>query len=146
MSKRKPNNSSSNLISVAARLLSGQLQKELAEKKVDITIEQWTLLYYLWEQDGMTQNELALKANKEKSTITRHLDAMQKKGLIQRVSHPTDKRNKILTLTEKANAIKETSFKSAGKVTTHAEHGISPTDLKIFKNVLSQMISNLDQL
>jgi DNA-binding MarR family transcriptional regulator len=146
MSIRKPNNSSSNLISVASRLLSGELQKQLAKHNIDITIEQWTLLYYLWEKDGITQNELASIANKEKSTITRHLDALQKKGLIARESHPTDKRNKLLVLTEKGENIKTASLGSAQLVTEKAEQDIDAEDLKTFKNVLSQIIGNLHNL
>lgn len=146
MSIRKPNNSSSNLISVASRLLSGELQKQLADNNIDITIEQWTLLYYLWEKDGITQNELASIANKEKSTITRHLDALQKKGLIARESHPTDKRNKVLVLTEKGKHIKTASLGSAQFVTERAEQDIDVEDLKTFKNVLSQIIGNLHNL
>jgi len=145
MSTRKPNHSSSNLISVASRLLSTKLQEGLIQKNLDITLEQWTLMYYLWEQDGVTQNELASHANKEKSTITRHLDALVKKHLISRESHPTDKRNKMIVLTEKGRSIKEEALESARKITNKAEKEISEKDIQIFKTVLSQMISNINE-
>ncbi|TKG88738.1 MarR family transcriptional regulator [Puteibacter caeruleilacunae] len=136
-------NSSSSLISVASRLLSSHLQQAFAVKNIDITIEQWTLLFYLWEKDGQTQRELSITSNKEKSTITRQINAMEKRGLIERQSHPVDKRNNIIVLTEKGKSIKTEALEAAGNITLNSELGVSDEDLEIFKRVLKTIICNL---
>ena len=49
--------STSQLVSVAARLFSRALQARFAEHNV--SAGQWPLLLYLWEQDGLSQKQLA---------------------------------------------------------------------------------------
>ena len=136
-------NSSSSLISVASRLLSARLQHAFAANNIDITIEQWTLLFYLWEKDGLTPRELAISANKEKSTITRQIDALEKRNLITREPHYGDKRNKIIKLTKKGKSIKTGALGAANDVTMVSEENISEEELLIFKKVLKSIISNV---
>lgn len=101
-------------------------------------------MFYLWKEDGLNQNELALKANKEKSTITRQIDALEKKGLVYRQSHSGDKRNKLIFLSETGKQMEKTALETAHLITENAEQGIEPEELAIFKKVIDKMIQNLN--
>ena len=119
------------------------MQQSLKVNEIDITVEQWRILFYLWKEDGVNQQELALIAKKEKSTMTRQIDALEKKGLVERRNLSKDKRNKLIFLTEKGSAIENKSLEVAEKITQRSEEGITTEELKIFKNVLHKILKNL---
>lgn len=141
--KKKQYNSSSRLISVAERLLSAHLQNNLIENNIELTVEQWRILFYLWKEDGINQQELAYRASKEKSTITRQIDVLEKKGLILRKSSNEDKRNKLIYVTTKGQSIENKALETAREITKKAETGISNEQMKVFKNVVTTIIKNL---
>ena len=79
--------STSQLVSVAARLFSRALQARFAEH--DVSAGQWPLLLYLWEQDGLSQKQLARRVQIEEPTTTRTLDRMERDGLVRRATKMT---------------------------------------------------------
>lgn len=136
-------NTSSRLISVASRLLAARLQEDFSRNEIDITVEQWRILFYLWEEDGINQNELAKRADKEKSTMTRQIEALEKKDLIFRESHSGDKRNKLIYLTRKGKKLEKQAMDIADSITLLSEKGITKKDMEIFKKVMIQVITNI---
>ncbi|CAL2080012.1 MarR family transcriptional regulator [Tenacibaculum sp. 190524A02b] len=137
-------NSTPRLISVAERVFSSKLQKKLIENNIDITVEQWRILFYLWQKDGINQQELARRAKKEKSTITRKINAIEKKGLIVRKSLLEDKRNKLIFLTEKGIKIKHQALEIAHSITMKAEQNIPSEHIKILKDTINKIMKNLE--
>jgi len=137
-------NSSSRMISLLERLLTFSLRKRLEAEGLEITVEEWRILFYLWNEDGLYQNDIAKQAKKEKSTITRKIDALVKKGYIQRRSDENDKRNKRVYLTKAGKNIEKHSMKIAQNITDISENNISNADMKVFYKVLSTMLINLD--
>lgn len=134
------------MISVAERILTTQLQKEFDEKGINLTVEQWKLLFYLWDKDGENQRDLVVRAKKEKSTITRQLRDLEKKDLIERRSGIADKRNKLIFLTDKGAGLKKITLNIADKITRKAEDNINKEDLKVLKEVLSKIIDNVENI
>ncbi len=128
---------------MSERLLTSSLQKGLRINNLGITVEEWRTLFYLWKEDGVNQRDLASRASKEKSTMTRQINALERKGLITRNSYNKDKRNKLIFLTEKGKGIEEIALNTARNITNKAEEGINENDLKIFKKVIEQIISNI---
>ena len=53
----------------------------------------------LWQQDGMTQSELADKLNRSPSTITKTVQRMEKAGFVERCHDPKDERISRVYLT-----------------------------------------------
>ncbi len=135
--------SSSQLISIASRLLAAKLQSALSENGIDITVEQWRMLFYLWEKDGISQQELAGISNKEKSTITRQLTDLERKGLIERLAGESDKRNKLIFLTGKGAAIKDIAIKSSEEITRSSEADLTEEEMSVFFKVIRKIICNL---
>ena len=141
--KKKEINSSSRLINVAARLLSMELQEALWNNNINITVEQWRILYYIWNNERISQKELIDMVNKEKSTITRQINSLEKEKFIRREYCGSDKRNKRIYLTPKGQAIKEDALNTARTITAKAERNIDADNLKIFKTVLKEIITNI---
>ncbi len=108
-----------------------------------MTVEEWRILFYLWNEDGINQQELAKRANKEKSTITRQIEGLVKKQLVIKQNSGTDKRDKLLFLTENGKKVETEALSAAADITHEAEQGIEKDELLIFKKVLQQIITNV---
>lgn len=81
------------------KLIDYFLQESLNEWNLDLTKEQVIVLKRLHDQDGMNQNELAFITLRNKSSLTRLLSNMEKKGYILRKQSTIDKRIKHVHLT-----------------------------------------------
>ena len=61
-------------------------------KPYDISNEQGLLLKYVYDTPGVTQTQIAEDLNKDKTTITRMVDTLVKKGKLERKVSPEDRR------------------------------------------------------
>jgi DNA-binding MarR family transcriptional regulator len=134
--------STSQLVSVAARLFARALQARFAEH--DVSAGQWPLLLYLWEQDGLSQKQLARRVQIEEPTTTRTLDRMERDGLVRRVRDESDRRRIKVYLTERGQHLREELVPYAQEVNALATHGLSAQDKTKINSLLTYMIARLD--
>jgi len=92
------------LINVLANDASKLFDNEL--KKHGLTIALWPTLMCLWEEEGVTQRDIAKKSKVENSTTTRTLDKLEKLGLVERQADPTSRRSFRIYLTDEGRALK----------------------------------------
>lgn len=109
-----------------------------------ITPEQWGLLNYLWQKDGIAQKELSDKSYKDQPSVTRILDKLESKGLIVRRLNPRDKRELLVFLSDRGRELKDELFPLAAGYLQKAQRGISEKDLNLFKMLLTKVYNNLD--
>ena len=57
--------------------INRKLSRNFRQNGVEITPEQWTVLLFLWEKDGVTQQELCNATFKDKPSMTRLIDNME---------------------------------------------------------------------
>lgn len=67
----------------------------------NVTANQFVLLALLMEEDGISQQDLVLRASSDPSTIRAMLVLLEKKGLVARNQHAADGRALCVTLTHK---------------------------------------------
>ncbi len=80
----------------ASTAIARRLQKKFNSLGLNLTIEQWSVLYHLWKEDGMSQQELCNATFRDKPSITRLVDNLEKLNLVKRVASENDRRiNKI---------------------------------------------------
>ena len=114
-------------------------------KPFNITPEQWTVLRSIAENhDGLTQKQISFHTDKDKATITRILEVLERKALITKQSNHSDKRSIIIyitsTGTELINQLKPFIHQLFEE---RVLQGISPLNLDIYKHVLLQMDENI---
>ncbi len=88
------------LIEVAAKKIKQSLQKRLNDGNIDLTVNQWVVLDHLMKYNGISQNILADKIFKDAPTVTRIVDILCKKNLIERKSDVGDRRRFNLFMKE----------------------------------------------
>src|SRR5438874_11493553 len=75
-----------------------RLQKKLSATDLNITIEQWSVLYHLWKEDGLSQQQLCDATFRDKPSITRLVDNLEKLNLVKRVPSDNDRRINLIYL------------------------------------------------
>lgn len=126
--------------------VSAQLLRRFAgnfkQYGVDITPEQWTVLHCLWAQDGQTQQELCNKTLRDKPSMTRLIDTMEKANLVVRIQDTVDRRNNLVHLTHAARDMQEKCWFVANKTLKEVLRGLSVEELRVAQEVLRRVFSN----
>lgn len=131
------------LVGKVRRAFNNHLNRSYAKAGYNITVEQFVVLVILWNGEGITQQKIAGMTGKDKTSITRLLNNMEKNGLIKRQKGTRDKRQKIVCLTEYGNTIKEPLIVHTQQNIAVAGHGISQEKMDTCKEVLNKMYENL---
>lgn len=127
----------------ASTAIARRLQRKLNHASVNLTIEQWSILYHLWKQDGMTQQELCEASFRDKPSITRLVDNLEKAGLVNRVTDENDRRSNRIYLTADAQKLEEKTMKLAEDTLNEALKGVPAEHVEISKQVLQTVYENL---
>jgi DNA-binding MarR family transcriptional regulator len=127
----------------ASTAIARRLQKNFKQAGVDITIEQWSVLYHLWKEDGLSQQQLCDATFRDKPSITRLVDNLEKLGLVKRMADKNDRRiNKVCT-TPEAQKLQELSMEVANQTLNEALAGVTNGQIEIAKEVLNMVYENL---
>lgn len=127
----------------ATAAMGRRLQKNLKEQGVLITAEQWSLLYYLWIEEGRTQQELAALTFRDKPCVSRLIDNLEKMNLVMRVIDKDDKRSNLIFLTKTGRQLRETGLQQAKKTIGEALDGLDHQDMIRAKDTLELLYANL---
>jgi len=123
--------------------LSRRLQKNLRNAGIEITGEQWSVLYALWEEEGLTQQELAQRTFREKTAVTRLIDNLERGDLVIRVADKGDRRTNLIYLTKTGRQLKEVGMKQANQTLQEALAGVDAEHIQIAKDTLKKVYENL---
>jgi DNA-binding MarR family transcriptional regulator len=139
-------NSFGSIVRRADIALINRLNQNFKNTGYDITTEQYRVLVNLWNKDGQNQQELAEATRKNKTSMTRLLNRLEKRNLVVRVPYNLDNRNKLVYLTNKGKKIPEALANLAKKTLREAQSGISEKNIEICKRVLHDVLDNLYSL
>lgn len=67
--------------------------------RYDLTPQQFGLLGFLWQEDGLSQSELSARIQIDRTTMGGLVDRLEQSGLVERRSHPEDRRAYQIFLT-----------------------------------------------
>ncbi|MEO8109011.1 MAG: MarR family transcriptional regulator [Ginsengibacter sp.] len=127
----------------ASTAIARRLQKNFKQASIDITIEQWSVLYHLWKEEGQSQQQLCDATFRDKPSITRLVDNLEKLKLVKRVAAKNDRRINLIYLTKEAMNLQEKSMEIANQTLNEALAGVSNGQIEIAKEVLQQVYDNL---
>lgn len=130
-------------ITDTARIMLRTLQQNFRKAGYPVTSEQWIVLVWLFDKDGMTQQELCDLTFKDKPGITRILNNLEKNNLITRAGHPVDGRSKTIYLTKECKRMEQHLLKIAEQTQATAIKGISTNEIDDCRSVLQKITDNL---
>ena len=144
MTDFKLENSFGYLINLSAQRLKYELHQTFQERGYDVTPEQWVVLNRLWEQDGLSQVELAERTFKDKPSTTRILNLLEKKKLVTRRPDENDGRVLRVHLTRSGWEIREKLVSCADAVLQKASRDFTKEEVNQFKLLLNRLLTNLE--
>ena len=127
----------------ASTAIARRLQKKFNVAGLNITIEQWSVLYHLWKQEGISQQELCNATFRDKPSITRLVDNLEKSGLVKRVASDNDRRINLIYLTKQAQKIQEEAMQLAEETLNEALETVPAEKIDVCKEVLHLVYDNL---
>jgi len=127
----------------ASTAIARRLQRKFNQAGLNLTIEQWSVLYHLWKRDGMSQQELCNATFRDKPSITRLVDNLEKLELVKRVPSEADRRINGIYLTKQGLKLQDQTMEIAEETLNEALVGISPQNINLCKEILQQVYDNL---
>jgi len=128
---------------IASTAIARRLQKHFRQSALDITIEQWSILYHLWQQDCISQQELCKRTYRDKPSMTRLVDNLEKQKLVKRIASKEDRRKNLVCLTQAARDLQDLTINLANQTMDEALDGLSKADIETAKKVLHRVHENL---
>ena len=122
------------LLNMAGHALSNRLAAALAE--VDLTPRMQCVLVHALERER-TQIQLAALADLDKTTMVSTVDDLEARGLAERRPSATDRRARIIAVTERGRALAEEGQRIVDRVHTDALGDLSAGDRAAFLAALS---------
>ncbi len=134
-------------IAVELNLTGCKLKQFLASKLkqmgVPLTPEQFMLIDLLWNHGAMSQQQLADMMHKDKNSVTKLVDAIERKGFVVRRQNKNDRRSNTLVLTEKANQLKPGAKQKGISILDQMLEGINENELRMFLETLRKLNVNM---
>jgi DNA-binding MarR family transcriptional regulator len=131
-------------LSLLAADVSERLSRIYAEP-FDLDVTQWRILANLASLEHATAQEICRRTLFHKSTVSRAVQQMQDRGLIERVAHDEDKRSFDLRLTTRGQAL----FRKIRPLVLSFERDLlerlSPADAKALRKGLSALELELER-
>jgi DNA-binding MarR family transcriptional regulator len=127
----------------ASTAIARRLQKKFNAAGLNITIEQWSVLYHLWKKEGMSQQELCNATYRDKPSITRLVDNLEKLNLVKRVASENDRRINMIYLTKQSLKLQEETMVLAEQTLNEALETVPSDKIDVCREVLQLVYDNL---
>lgn len=156
MTQHRHQQSLGHLTGLASRLFNRLLTQRFKQASIDMTAEQWGVILVLKNHElknhesknsePMTQSQISELLYLEKSSVSRSIDGLEKRGWIERQRSSSDSRSKFVSLTQQSLAVVERCSEIAATVLADAQQGIEEAELERTKQHLAQVVRQLRQL
>lgn len=110
----------------------------------NITPEQFLVMDELWDNGVMSQQQIADRIVKDKNSVVKLIDGLEKKELVKRVANVKDRRQNLIELTPYAQGIKDDVTGVAVTAIDHIIKDIPTSELYTFIKVLTKMAENMN--
>jgi DNA-binding MarR family transcriptional regulator len=107
----------------------------------EVTPQQFGLLGFLWQQDGITQAELSAKSHIDRTTMGGLIDRLEKEGIVERRNHPEDRRAYLIFLTPKGKALERELTPLALRTQEKIIAKLDPHEVETLKSLLEKIRS-----
>lgn len=131
------------LVAVLARQLADDLDGRL--KQIGLNLGLWPTLFALWEQEGLTQTELAERCMTAHYTTTRTLDTLEGMGLVERRPHPTSRRALQIFLTPAGHDLRDRAMGHAQACNQSWLGKLGPEDSQELMRLLTRLVGVASQ-
>ncbi|CAM1343416.1 MarR family winged helix-turn-helix transcriptional regulator [Tenacibaculum amylolyticum] len=131
------------LINMTALLLKRELNTAIKNNNINVTTEQWAILNRLNEKSGLSQKEVAKLTFKDNANITRIIDKLVAKGLVDRRNDANDRRTWKIFITSEGRKLRDAIEPLAVEILKKSTKGIDKKDVNLFNRTAKKIMENL---
>ena len=137
-------------IAVYVNILNSRIKKcfidRLQQNGINVTPEQYLVLDILWEKQSLSQQNIADLIQKDKNSVTKIIDSLERKNLVNRVVDQKDRRINKIELTKEGLALEKITTEVAINFMNDTVKDIDNQDLDRFVEVMRKLKDNLDNI
>jgi len=125
------------------RLIRAEMDRAIAEAGIGVTAGEARTLSHAARAGTVRQNVLAERMGVEAMTLSGYLDRLEARGLVARLNDPTDRRAKLVELTDAADEVLNTVAEVAARVRRKAAGDMPLPEWERFLEKLKLVRDNL---
>ena len=131
------------LIGQVHRLSTKKFVQNSHNSGLDISMDQWIVLGPIWENEGISHKEISEYCLKDKTSVTKIIDTLEKKNLVVRVPDQLDHRVKRVVLSNKGKELFLQAIPIMELTRDELRDGITEQDIESLRSVLTKIYNNL---
>lgn len=124
-------------------LIKKRIQRYLDQEGIPLKMENFPAMNLLLKEKDVSQQDIANRIGFDRHRTSRMLDELEQAGLICRMNHPDNRREKRIVLTELGCQSLETIQQAVTKATNDATNGLPVGQSLVVVGALQRMINNL---
>ncbi len=125
--------------------INRRLNRQFKSVNLPITTEQWSILACLWEADMQTQQYICEMTYKDKASMTRLIDSLEKNGYVQRKQDPNDRRSNLIHLTPKGQDLEKIANEIIFQSVELATKDVDKEEFFKMFNLFKKIVNNIEQ-
>ncbi|HPK09506.1 MAG TPA: MarR family transcriptional regulator [Saprospiraceae bacterium] len=126
-----------------AKMMKLYFSRFLNNSDAGVTVDQYVISSILHKNGIMSQQDLAEMSHKDAPTVTRILDIMVEKNLIDRIQDANDRRKFAISLTDTGIEKYRNLEQEVDIFRSECYHGLDDADLEVFSRCLDKIFDNL---
>lgn len=130
-------------ISQIKQLQDRIFERMLNENGIEISGGQGRILFVLWKKDHLTISEISEQTSLAKNTVSVVVDGMVRKGIVERETNPSNRRQTIISLTDYAQSMREQYEVVSRQMNQLFYQGFSEQEQKEFESFLARILKTL---
>lgn len=131
------------LVTDLARMLRAEMDRRIAGSGMELTPGEVRLLAQAARAGTVRQSVLAERIGVEAMTVSAYVDRLEARGLIERLPDPSDRRAKLIALTDAADAVLDQVKVFAEDARRQAAQSVDPHEWAAMLKVLKTVRCNL---
>lgn len=114
-------------------------QRYAAEADIKLTVEEFILLNMIEARTDQILQNIAIATGKNKSVVMRMIDSLEQKGLAKRTVNPDDRRENLLSITDKGCEVLSQYQQIEKRLSNELLDGIPPQKVAQFLEVIEEI-------
>ena len=115
------------------------VEEQFADAGLSLSKIQFVFLKVITENNGQPQNNLAGLTGRDKTTFTRNINTLERKGLVERKLSEQDKRIKLVYITPKGTKALQKADPIIKRIIGEVEEGITDEERESFLKTLTKI-------
>jgi len=124
------------LVAGAMRVVADRLQDAMAAAGHDEMRPRFGFVVRALAEGGVTLTDLAGRLGVSKQTAIKLVDEMEAHGLLVREAHATDRRAKVLVLTERGRSVRATALRESERMERELRRELGDADVDALRRAL----------